>query len=85
MNGIFDPGGSRYAIENLETSGHNGSSIYFDQLAGPFSKLGLSTPSIVDYDHMHLNSDMSFIQPFEMYLDATIEFDISINNAPETT
>lgn len=85
LNGVFAPGGSRYAFESLETSPHEGSSIFLDQLTGPFNKLGLNTASQVDHDNMHPHSWMSFIQPFEVYLDATIEFDISINNAPETT
>lgn len=85
LNGVFAPGGSRYAFESLETSPHEGSSIFLDQLTGPFNKLGLNTTSQVDHDNMHPHSWMSFIQPFEVYLDATIEFDISINNAPEIT
>lgn len=85
LNGVFNPGGSRYAFESLETSVHDGSSIILDQLTGPFNKLGLNTASQVDHDNMHPHSWISFIQPFEVYLDATIEFDISINGAPETT
>lgn len=85
LNGTFAAGGNRYAIESLESSAHEGSSIYLDQLTGPFNKLGLNTTPVVDHDNMHPNARMNFIQPFEMYLDATIEFDISVNNAPAIT
>ena len=80
-----NPAVNRYGIESLETSGPPGASVYLDQLNGPFNKLGLNTASSVDHDNMHPNGAMSFIQPFKLYLDATIEFDISINNASPTT
>ncbi|CAH0343153.1 hypothetical protein RHI9324_04886 [Rhizobium sp. CECT 9324] len=85
LNGTFAAPANRYAIESLETSPHQGSSIILDQLTGSFGKLGLDTSSQIDHDNMHPNAAMSFIQPFKVYLDATIEFDISINNAPVTT
>lgn len=85
LYGTWNPGGDRFGIESLETSANEGSSIYVENLTGPFNKLGLNTASNVDHDNMHPNGVMSFIQPFKLYLDATIEFDISINNAPPTT
>lgn len=85
LNGTWQPSPGRFAIESLETSANEGSSIRLDLQTGPFDKLGLNTTSAVDHDNMHPNGTMSFIQPFKLYLDATIEFDISINNALPTT
>lgn len=85
LNGTWTPSPGRFAIESRETSSNEGSSIYLTSLTGPFNKLGLNTASNVDHDNMHPNGVMNFIQPFKLYLDATIEFDISINNAPPTT
>jgi flagellin len=81
----FNPAVSRYGIDSRETSGHPGSSIYVEDLTGPYAKLGLGTASLVDHDNMHPYGAMSFVQPFKLYLDATIEFDISINNSPMMT
>lgn len=85
LNGIWLPPPNRYAIETLETSGNVGSSVYLEALTGPFGKLGLNTTSIVNTDNMHPRGVMSFIEPFKLYLDASIEFDISLNYAPPTT
>lgn len=76
---------NRFAIETLETSGNVGSSVYLEALTGPFNKLGLNTTSILNSDNMHPRAVMSFVEPFKLYMDATIEFDVSLNNAPPTT
>lgn len=85
LNGTFDPRGNEYGIESRETSGHVGSSTYVELLTGPSGKIGLNSISGINHDNMHPNGAMSFIQPFRVYLDATIEFDISINNSPPIT
>lgn len=81
----------RYEIRSLETSAHVGSSITISNIATTFSSgiaertLGLDTPSRIDHDNMITSSSMGFIQPFKVMLDATISFDLSIDNNPMAT
>lgn len=86
---INDP--SRYEIRSLETSPHVGSSIFISDVITSFPStvnegtLGLLTTPRVNHDNMITSSRMSFVQPFKLMLDATISFDLSINNNPITT
>lgn len=85
LNSTWPAPANRFSIESLEATGGIGSSIYLEALSGPVGKLGLNTSSIINRDNLHPNGLMNFIQPFKIYMDATIEFDISINGAPPAT
>lgn len=79
----------RYEIQSLETTSHEGSSIYIENIAtSPASiemQLGLTSSSLINHDNMLESTAMYFSAPFKVMLDATISFDLSIDNAPVTT
>jgi flagellin len=82
---------NRYEIRSLETTSHVGSSIYISAVDSSFpstvtaGKLGLETTPLINHDNMITSSTMSFVQPFKVLLDASISFDLSIDNNPVTT
>ncbi|MES5100600.1 flagellin [Agrobacterium sp. BA1120] len=82
---------SSYEIRSLETSPHVGSSIFISDVLTSFPStategtLGLKTTPRVDHDNMITSSRMSYVQPFKVMLDATISFDLSIDNNPVKT
>jgi flagellin len=78
------PAGS-YSIQSRETTAHVGSSIFIENLTGPFAKLGLATTPAVDHDNMNTSAVMNFIAPFKMLLNASIKFDVSIDGNPSAT
>jgi flagellin len=78
------PAGS-YSIQSLETTSHVGSSIFIENRTGPFAKLGLNTTPGTDHDNMNTSAFMNFIAPFKMLLNASIQFDVSIDGNPSTT
>lgn len=85
LNSTWRPPANRYAIETLETSGNVGSSVYVEALTGPFDKLGLNTVPTLNTDNMQPRGAMRFVEPFKLYMDATIEFDVSIDSSMPTT
>lgn len=85
LNSTWRPPANRYAIETLETSGNVGSSVDIEALTGPFDKLGLNTVPTLNTDNMQPRGAMRFVEPFKLYMDATIEFDISIDSSTPTT
>jgi flagellin len=81
----------RYEIRSLETSPNVGSSIVIDNITSTFlaaveeRKLGLDTPSLINHDNLVPNGKMNFPWGFKVMLDATISFDVSIDNSPLKT
>lgn len=81
----------RYEIRSLETSPNVGSSIYISNISSTFlpavegRPLGLDTTPLIDHDNMITSSSMSFVSAFKVMLDATISFDLSIDNEPLQT
>ena len=84
----------RYEIRTLETSGNLASSIAVGNVVTTFDpdlddkdeinynnyKLGLNTTSILNHDNLVPYGQMAFVSPFKVMVDATISFDLSIDN-----
>lgn len=83
--------GYNYEIRTLETSPNVGSSIYISGITSTFGPtvtertLGLDSVPRIDHDNMITSSSMNFLWSFKVMLDATISFDLSIDNAPLQT
>lgn len=85
---------NRYEIRTLETSGHLASSVYVSGVTTTFNpdaddkdditwsnyKLGLDSSKILDHDNLLPYGQMAFVAPFKVMVDATISFDLSIDN-----
>jgi flagellin len=88
LNRLYVSSPTRYEIQSLETTSHVGSSIYIDNIqpspAVPEMELGLKSTSLINHDNMLESTAMNFVSPFKVMLDATISFDLSINNQPLT-
>lgn len=82
---------NRYEIRSLEITSHVGSSIYISDIDPSFPPavtertLGLDSTSLINHDNMITSSTMGFVQPFKVMLDATISYDLSIDNNPVKT
>lgn len=81
----------RYEIRSLETSPNVGSSVFISNVTSTFladvdeRELGLRTTSLLDHDNLVPHGTMSFPWGFKVMLDATISFDLSIDNEPLQT
>lgn len=89
----------RYEIRTLETSGNLASSISVGNVVTTFDpdlddedeinynnyKLGLTSSSLLNHDNLVPYGQMAFVAPFKVMVDATISFDLSIDNSDVET
>ncbi|WP_162939492.1 flagellin [Neorhizobium sp. NCHU2750] len=73
---------SHYEIRTLETSGKRASSIYIGTVSGTLDAptLGLNTTPTVNYDNLIPYATQNFVAPFKVMVDATISFDVAVDN-----